>query len=148
MNVRTLLVMLSMAVAGMASAGEPVPNLDAFEKDIQACLFKDAKTGNCMKTLLGTRILPGNDNLASVAGQLDDLLVKWLADDKIFAMHVLGRKATGDIYDRRVYMLEDTSGALMLFELAFLKRLGKWYVLKFNLDSNSDAIKKALNEEG
>lgn len=145
---RLLVACLLMVVAGSAIAGDPVPNLDTFEKDIQACLFKDAKTGNCMKTLLGTRILPGNDNLASVAGQLDDLLVKWLAEDKIFAMHVLGRKAVGDIYDRRVYMLEDTSGALMLFELAFLKRLGKWYVLKFNLDSNSDAIKKALNEEG
>jgi hypothetical protein len=142
-----LIALLMLATAGTASAGDPVPDLDVFEKDIQACLFKDAKTGNCMKTLLGPRILPGNDNLASVAGQLDDLLVKWLAEDKIYAMHVLGRRAVGGIYERRLYLLEDTSGALMLFELAFLKRLGKWYVLKFNLDSNSDAIKKALNEE-
>ena len=50
----------------------------------------------------------------------------------------------GDIYEKRVYVLEDTSGALMLLELAFLKRLGKWYVLKFNVNSKTEALEEVL----
>lgn len=137
---------LLLLLTGIAAAGEPVQNLDSLEKEIESCLLKQAKTGKCMQNLLGGRILPGNDELASVAGQMDELMVKWLAEDTIYAMHPISRKPIGSIYEKRLYVLEDTSGALMMFELAFLKRLGKWYVLKFNVNSRTEALEKLLNE--
>jgi hypothetical protein len=141
---RYLAAALLISFTGIAAAGQPVQNLDALEKDIESCLLKEAKTAKCMESILGSRILPGNDELASVAGQMDQLVVKWLATDTVFAMHPISRKPVGGIYEKRVYVLEDTSGALMLLELAFLKRLGKWYVLKFNVNSKTEALEDLL----
>ena len=77
---------------------------------------------------------------------MDELLVTWLQADKVYALHPINRKPVGEISERRMYVIEDTSGALMLFEVAFLKRLGKWYVLKFNVNSKEQDLKKVLYE--
>lgn len=135
---------LLISFSAFASAGEPVQNIDGLLKEIESCLLKDPKTGHCMEKSLGGRILPGNDEMAKVAAQMDELLVTWLQTDKVYALHPISRKPVGDIYERRLYFIEDTSGALMLFEVAFLKRLGKWYVLKFNVNSKTDDLKKLL----
>jgi hypothetical protein len=139
-----LVAALLIAFPVITFAGEPVQDIDALVKEIESCLLKDAKAGHCMEKSLGGRILPGNDELAKVAAQMDELLVTWLQTDKVYALHPISRKPLGDIFERRVYVIEDTSGALMLFELAFLKRLGKWYVLKFNVNSKTDDLKSLL----
>ena len=143
---KSLVAALLISLPAITFAGEPVQNIDGLIEEIESCLLKDAKTGSCMEKALGGRMLPGNDELAEVARQMDELLVKWLQADKVYALHPISRKPVGEIYERRMYVIEDTSGAFMLFELAFLKRLGKWYVLKFNVNSKEDDLKKVLYE--
>jgi len=100
-----------------------------------------------METVLGKRILPGNDQLASIAKQLDELLQKWLASESIYAIHPIRTKKSGDIYEKRTYMIEDTGGSLMVFNLTTLKRLGKWYVFQFNLSSTTSEVNSVLKGE-
>ncbi len=143
---KSLVAALLISLPAITFAGEPVQNIDGLIKEIESCLLKDAKTGSCMEKSLGGRLLPGNDELAKVAQQMDELLVSWLQADKVYAVHPINRKPVGEIYERRMYVIEDTSGAFMLFEVAFLKRLGMWYVLKFNVNSKTDDLKKVLYE--
>ncbi len=138
---------LMMQIAGVAVAAEHVPSIDGLEKDLRACLLEEAKTGNCMKTLLGSRVLPGNDELTGLTAKMDPLRVQWLEADNVYALHSIDRHTAGDLFEQRVYILEDTRGSLLLFEMAFLNRLGKWYVFKLNLDSNADSIRKVLYGE-
>ncbi len=72
------------------------------------------------------------------------MLVKWLDKDTVYAVHPTGTRKVGDIFETRAYLIEDTSGALMVFEMALLKRLGKWYVYSMNINSNSDKVEKVL----
>jgi hypothetical protein len=138
-----LALMLALA-ASTAAAGEPVASPDALERDILPCVLKSAKTGKCMETMLGKRVVPGFDNLVSVATQMDELLVKWLDKETVYAIHPTHAKKVGEVFELRSYLIEDTSGALMVFEMALLKRLGKWYVYSMNINSNSDVVEKTL----
>ncbi len=130
-----------------AYAGEPVHSPDALESELTACLMKNNKTQKCMETILGKRILPGNDQLVPIAKQLDELLQKWLSGESIYAIHPIRTKKSGDIYEKRTYMIEDTGGSLMVFNVTTLKRLGKWYVFQFNLSSTSSEVNSVLKGE-
>ncbi len=142
-----IFVLIFTLSSTLALAGSPIQNPDALESDLKACLMKNKKASNCMETILGKSILPGNDQLASIAKQLDELLQKWLSKESIYAIHPLRIKKSGDIYEKRTYMIEDTSGSLMVFNVTTLKRLGKWYVFQFNLSSTSNEVNAALKGE-
>jgi hypothetical protein len=145
---KKIFFVLSIALLAFpAYASESFESPDALERELTACLMKNKKTPNCMETILGKRILPGNDQLVPIAKQLDDFLQKWLANESIYAIHPIRTKKSGDIYEKRTYMIEDTSGSLMVFNVATLKRLGKWYVLQFNLTSTSNEVSSTLKGE-
>jgi hypothetical protein len=143
----TLLLLSTIFLATSVYASEPLANPDALEGELTACLLKNKKTSNCMETIIGKRILPGNDQLVPIAKQMDELLQKWLAGKSVYAIHPIRTNKAGDIYEKRIYMIEDTSGALMVFDVATLKRLGKWYVIQFNLSSTSNEVMSALKGE-
>lgn len=127
-------------------ASEPLASPQALEKELMACL-KSQQSSNCMANILGRSILPGNDELIPVAAQMDDFLVKWLGDMRIYAIHPLSTRRTGDIFEKRTYMIEKSSGALMVFTVSTLKRLGNWYVFQFNLNSTSSEVTATLKGE-
>jgi hypothetical protein len=144
---KVVLAML-LAVASMAGrAGEPVASPDALANDALACLMKEPKTGKSMETRLGKHVLPGYDKLMSVAQQMDQMLAKWLDSETMFAIHPIRTRVVGGIYEARTYLIEDTSGSLMMFQVALLKRLGKWYVYSMNINSNNDVVEKELEGE-
>ena len=143
---RVVLALIVLSSCAAVQASEPVKSADALESDLNACLMKAAKDARCMETILGKSILPGNEQLASVVTQMDQLLGKWLGTDSVYAIHRLHAKQVGDVYEKRSYFIEDTSGSLMLFDLALIKRLGKWYVYQLNLTSKSDELNAVLKE--
>ena len=142
-----IFVLIFTLSSSLALAGSSVQSPDALESDLKACLMKNKKASNCMETILGKSILPGNDQLVPIAKQLDELLQKWLSEESIYASHSLRIRKSGDIYEKRTYMIEDTSGSLMVFNVTTLKRLGKWYVFQFNLSSTSSEVNTALKGE-
>lgn len=120
---------------------------DALEEEVRTCLMKNVKPPKCMESVLAKRILPGNDQLAPITVQMDQLLQQWLANESVYALHLMRSKKSGDIFEKRTYLIEDTSGGLMTFHLSMLKRLGKWYVLQFNISSTSDKVNAVLQGE-
>lgn len=133
--------------AAPALAGEPFASPESLEAEVTACLLKKGPAPRCMERTLGKRILPGNEKMVPMTRQLDDLFEKWLAGDAVFAVHPLRAQKTGELFEKRTSMIEDTRGALMVFEWSALRRLGKWYVFQFNLSSTADDVKAALKAE-
>lgn len=123
------------------SAGEPIANPGLLDNKIVSCFLAKAKEVNCAERILSPRILPGNDQLIPIAKQIDELVNRWLSRDRIFAVHPIRTAKAGDVFRKTTFLLEDSSGNLMVFNYATLKRLGKWYVFSFNVNSNSEAIK-------
>ncbi|TXI94618.1 MAG: hypothetical protein E6Q34_04420 [Burkholderiaceae bacterium] len=128
-----------------AHAAESIDKLETLDKEIMSCFLANAKEMKCAETVLGPKILPGNQQLLSVSKQMDEIVVKWLGADKIYGVHPIRTAKAGEIFQKRTLLLEDSSGGLMVLNYSVLKRLGKWYVLSFNVNSNSDAIKAVFD---
>lgn len=145
MIIRYLFATTFFLASALAHAGEPIRSPDALEKELIKCLTHDTRS-SCMQGTIGKHILPGNEQLSSVVDQMDQLLIEWLDKESVYKVHRMHSYKTGDIYDERSYMIEDSSGAIMALKLSFLNRLGKWYVLKFNINSKSEAVTSVLEE--
>lgn len=137
--------MLFLLFSAVACAGAPINNLNDFEAQVTGCLSKLSNTSRCAENILAKHIVPGSEaQLAPVAGQLDGFMEKWVDKQKIFAVHPIATKKAGDIYREKTYLLEDDMGNLMVFSYSVLRRLGKWYVFSFAINSNSDAVEAVL----
>ena len=132
-------------LSSLAYAGDSIGNLATFEGQVTGCLSKFSSTSRCTEKILGKHIVPGSEaQLAPVASQLDDFMAKWLGSDKVYKVHPIMSKKTGDLFLAKSYLIEDEKGNLMAYSFSLLKRLGKWYVFSFALDSNGDAIEEIL----
>lgn len=141
---KILAAFVAMLLSSASFAGEPIGNLERFESDVTQCIANATKSSRCIESYVTKSVLPGNENLLSVAKQADGLLVQWLDKDKVFAVHPISVKSTGDLFQKRTYMIEDTSGNLMVFNFSVIKRLGKWYLFSFDVNSNSDVVAATL----
>jgi hypothetical protein len=144
---KSLFALVLLVAGGAASAGEPITNLESFEKELKTCLARDAKKVKCITTVLGPKTVPNDQTFQSGAPQLDDMLAKWLADDSVFAVHDVDRRQWAGIIDKRTYLIEDTTGSLMLFTVTYRNVLGKWYVSNCNLSSKPESLEKMMGED-
>jgi len=138
--------LLSLSIPGAASADQPLESPDAFEAAVTRCLLTNAAPSSCFDAHLRGHFPPGNEKLNEVVGQLRGLFEKWLGKDKVFAFHSVKRLTLGTYAERRVYLVEDSSGAIMMLDTTFSRMVGKWYLRKFNLSSTKDEIKSVLGD--
>jgi hypothetical protein len=141
---RLLICALMHVVLASVAAAESVPNPDALEKELLACITDKVLNGKCAENYLGKRVLPGNEKLVTTAAQLDGMLKQWLATETIFKVHPISVDKRGGIFEKRVYLIEDSSGSLMMMNVSLLKRLDSWYVWKFEIGSTKEAIESVL----
>ena len=144
---KNLFALVLLIAGGVAAAGEPIANLESFEKELTTCLVRDVKKAKCITTILSPRTVPNDQSFQAGASQLDDMFQKWLAEDTVFAVHHVERRQWAGIIDKRLYLIEDTTGALMLFTVTFRNVLGKWYVSNCNLSSKPEALEKLMDED-
>jgi hypothetical protein len=144
MKTIALLLVLAGLSCQVSYAGEPIPSLDALEKELKQCLLKAGATSTCLQKHLPKHLLPGNDHLASVAGQVDDILTKWLDGQTVYAVYPIKQKKGGDYFEKRSYIIEDTSGSPMTMNISVIRQLGKLYVYAFNVSSNEEKIDALL----
>jgi hypothetical protein len=144
---KSLFALLLLVAGGLASAGEPIANLESFEKELKTCLTSDVKKVKCIKTVLAPRTVPADQTFLGGASQLDDMLEKWLAEDSVFAVHIVDRRQWAGIIDKRTYLIEDTTGSLMMFTVTYRNMLGKWYVANCNLSSKPESLEKMMGED-
>ncbi len=136
---------LLFLLSSLACAGESISDLKAFDAQVVGCLSKFSNTSRCNEKILARYIVPGSEaQLAPVASQLDDFMAKWLGSDGVYKVHPIMSKKTGDLFLAKTYLIEDDKGNLMSYSYSLLRRLGKWYVFSFAIDSNGDAIEEVL----
>ncbi len=125
-------------------ADEPLKSIAAFEAGMKDCLLKNKDPAGCLGGAMQGHFSPGNEKLNQVVPKVASLLGQWLADDKVFALHPVKNKKLGDFYDERVYLIEDTTGSIIMLETSFVNTLGKWYLHRFNLSSKPDVMERVL----
>ncbi len=141
------LVIFAMSFPLSSIAIEPIKSFDSLEKEYTSCLMKDAKKLKCTENILNGRMPPNPNQQEPLSVQLEQVLVKWLDKETVFAIHKIKTVTTGELFERRDYIIEDTSGSFMLAEISLIKRLDKWYIYEFNLSSKRSELESALEQK-
>ena len=144
---RRLIVIVGVLLCSASFAGEPIGNIEQFERDVTQCVSNAPKSSGCFEAFANKNILPGNETVIQAAKEVDEILGRWLDKDKVFAIHPVSVKSTGDLFQRRTYVIEDTSGNLIVFDYSIIKRLGKWYLFSFDVNSNQRVVEATVKGE-
>jgi len=123
---------------------EPIENVEKFQSSIGKCIV-GKKPGLCLNTLLPKHVPPGNESMAKQLPQVANILVKWLADRSVYAIHPIKSEKVGDLVDNRFYAIEASSTGFMVMQVKYLKILGKSYLFEFNLSSTEEDIDALLS---
>jgi len=136
--------LILLALSPFARADTPIGSIDGFEGHIRQCLLQGDDPPECLGETMRGHFSPGNERLNKVVDRVAGLFGQWLADDDVFALHPVKRKRLGDFYEERVYLIEDTTGSLVMLETSFVNTLGKWYLHRFNLSSKEKTMESVL----
>ena len=140
------IALLALCLLTPIARADSLESPDAFEAALSKCLMTSTAPAACFEKHLGAKFPPGNEELATVVTQVAEFFKQWLAKDKVFAVHPVKTIRLGAYAERRIYLIEDTTGQIIMFDTSFVRRLGDWHVLKFNLTSKSEGIKAVLGE--
>lgn len=135
--------MTSLGVSVAAIAGE-APSADAIENELRACLLNTQRSSTCIQTTLASYLPPNNEDTKRVAKDLDGYVKKWLASEKVFALHKIKTTKSGELFERRSFLLEDTSGSFAVVQFSTIRQLGKLYVLDFKFNSTRAQVDQLL----
>jgi hypothetical protein len=141
--VRLLVPVVLFFVVSVAAA-EPPFDPDSLERELVTCLMAKPKPTKCAQTVLARSVLPGNEKLTAVAVQIDEVLKDWLGEQTVYQVHPVSADKRGSIYEKRIYLIEDDSAALMMLSVTLFKQLGEWYVWKFQVSSTRETIESLL----
>lgn len=128
-----------------ALADQPLKSVDAFEADMKKCLLQKQDPAACLGDTMSGHFSPGNEKLNDVVKQVASILKQWLAGSKVYAMHPVKNKTLGGFYEERVYLVEDTTGSIIMIETSYIKTLGNWYLHRFNLSSKKETMRSVLD---
>lgn len=142
---RTIAFIAFFVASSFVMASEPIKSRDVLEKDLIACLMGKPKESKCITNILGNKLIPGNESVVAVANQMDDLLIKWLGNENIYAVHFIKSVKAGDVTEKRIYLIEDSIGNFMAMTVVTIKHLGKLYTYKFHLSSTDEKLEEVLN---
>lgn len=141
---RILFALAALMLAVSTRGDEPLRSADALEADIRTCLLKDKDAPTCLERTLQGHFSPGNEKVNGVVAQVAALFRKWLGDDKVFAVHAVKAKKLGEFYDERVYLVEDSSGSLIMLETCVVTKHGRPWLHRFNLSSQKERMSAVL----
>ena len=93
---KSLVAIAAVLLCSTSFAGEPIGNIEQFERDVTQCILNAPKSSGCFEDFANKNILPGNEKVIQVAKQVDGLFGRWLDKDKVFAIHPVAVKSTGE----------------------------------------------------
>jgi hypothetical protein len=145
--VRTLVLLALFLVAvPVAAETQPLESVEAFELGLTKCLLANPSPATCFDAHMRGHFPRGNERLDEHVAQLRELFQRWLGKDKVYAVHVVMTTKLGTYADRRTYLIEDTSGSVMMLDATFVRSVGKWHLLKFNLTNQKDELRTVLGD--
>ncbi|WP_137973996.1 hypothetical protein [Pseudomonas sp. F(2018)] len=134
MNARKLLAGLSLGLfCHTIQAGEPIADLDKFEASYIACIEDEkAFADRCLTELFAKHSLPWEK--PANLGKLEDALEKWMGT--VYKVHPITRKSSGEVFQKRWYLIENDAGKLMQLTVRFRTVKGQWYYLGINMTND------------
>lgn len=137
MNMSKMLAALGLALLAQTSwAGEPISDLQAFEASYISCV-KQKVANDCLTKILKPHVEPGAQDFKSAP--VNEILHNWLSDG-LYEAHLIANQTTGDLFQRRRYLLENNAGNLLLMSVRLRKFKGQWYFSSMSVSNDKSVL--------
>lgn len=135
----TAMAICLAAVSGMVNALEPIASITQFEKNMETCLKEDKAPITCLNAL----ITKHHEQGLVYANQIEDLtnIVKqWLGEKSVVELHLVKSTDFGNVIFRRVYLIEDSIGRLMMANITYQKTKGILQLRDVQFTNKSESL--------
>jgi len=140
-KISAAIVAYLIVVSNPANALEPIASIPQFEKNMETCLKDDKARAACLNAL----IIKHHEQGQSYAAQIEDLtnIVKqWVGNEKVAAFHLVKSTDFGSVIFRRVYLIEDSTGRLMMANITYQKTKGILQLRDVQFTNKSESLEK------
>ncbi len=145
-NITIIIAIYLAAIASSASALEPIASIPQFEKGMEACLKEDKAPIACLNTLLKKHHPQGESNSSELEG-LTNLVKQWLGGESAVALHLVKSVDFGKVIFRRIYLIEDSAGKLMIANITYEKTKGILHLRDVQFTNHSASFDKLFDNE-
>lgn len=137
------LIMLTLSEIVWA---QPIGDIDELQIRIEKCI-KGAAPDGCLNKLLAPHLPPGHEELSKTIPKITSGLANWLAGDTVYAVHPIKKTKAGNLYERRVYVIEDEKGNFMVFDSSYIRIRGNLYMKALNLSNKREVIDALFKDQ-
>lgn len=145
-NLTIAFTMYLATIASSASALEPIANIPQFEKNMEACLKEDKAPIACLNTLLKKHHPQGETSATELEG-LTNIVKQWLGGEGAVALHLVKSVDFGKVIFRRIYLIEDSAGKLMIANITYEKTKGILHLRDVQFTNQSASFDKLFENE-
>lgn len=128
-------------ISSTANALEPIVSIPQFEKNMEACLKEDKAPIACLNTLLKKHHPQGESGATEIEG-LTNIVKQWLGNESVAALHLVKSIDFGKVIFRRIYLIEDSAGKLMIANITYEKTKGFLHLRDVQFTNKSESFDK------
>jgi NAD-dependent SIR2 family protein deacetylase len=130
---------VGIACVTAATAGEPIKDKDAFEKQSIECIMSGGKD-SCWSKLILKHVPPYNEDVdkQDFANTLRKAEALLMSQGSVYKVHPVEKKIVADIAEGRAYVIEYSNGKARGVFIYFRRIKEEWYIISFTVgDENA-----------
>lgn len=135
---KLLLLMIGLTLFAEVSA-EPIKDIEEFQFRINECIRGDSHR-ECLNKLLLLHRHPNDPFLEKELSTAITLLAAVLKNDKIYEIHPIKTEKVGNLYERRVQVVEGYEFGFTVLEISYVRLRGDLYLRKFTFSRGGKAL--------
>lgn len=140
-NITVAIILCIAAIASSAQALEPIASIAQFEGNLETCLKDKKEPITCVNTLIKKHHEQGQSHAAQIEN-LTNIIKQWMGNETVVALHLVKSTDFGSVIFRRVYLIEDSAGKLMMANITYQKTKGTLQLRDVQLTNQSESLDK------
>jgi hypothetical protein len=146
MKIHKVIIAAFFSIAAMSTySAEPLNSIDEFEKKFTECLTAAAKKRQvCVENLIINHLPVDIKESKPQAASISRILDEWMGDGTLYKLHKIKSIDGGDLFFKRVSIIEDSASTFMSVNCTYAKFQGNLYLYSIHLNSNKEGIEEAL----
>ena len=136
-----LLTGFLLILSSFSFAKTPITDKALFETQLLNCFEKD-DIQQCLPPLIQKYYR--RDFTDDEMKRVITVYKAWLGTDHVYTIHKIRNTKVAEFYDEKIYLIEDTTGSVMLMILGMRSINGPWYINNISFSSKEAEISKVL----
>ena len=140
-NITAAIILYIAAISNPAQALEPIASIAQFEGNLETCLKDKKEPITCVNTLIKKHHEQGQSHATQIEN-LTNIIKQWMGNETVVALHLVKSIDFGKVIFRRIYLIEDSAGKLMMANITYQKTKGTLQLRDVQFTNQSESLDK------